>query len=53
MSMISLLAQLGVDSLRSFAILVNADPVLIWDISPLPAPRWNRSRSVDGSRSVR
>lgn len=34
MSMIGLLAQLGVDSLRSFAILVKADPVLIWGHLP-------------------
>ena len=33
-SMIGLLAQLGVDSLRSFAILVKADPVLIWGHLP-------------------
>ena len=34
MSMIGLLAQLGVDSLRSFSILVKADPVLIWGHFP-------------------
>jgi hypothetical protein len=30
LSMIGLFARLGLDSLRSFAILVKADPVLIW-----------------------
>jgi len=34
MSMIGLLARLGVDSLRSFTILVSADPVLIWGHLP-------------------
>ncbi len=34
MSMIGLLAQLGVDSLRSFSIVVNAAPVLIWGHLP-------------------
>lgn len=33
-SMIGLLAQLGIDSLRSFAILIMADPVLIWGHLP-------------------
>ena len=33
-SMIGLLARLGVDSLRSFAILVKADPALIWGHLP-------------------
>lgn len=33
-SMIGLLARLGIDSLRSFAILVKADPVLIWGHLP-------------------
>lgn len=34
LSMIGLFAQLGLDSLRSFAILVRADPVLIWGHLP-------------------
>ena len=51
-SMIRLLAQLGVDSVRSFSILVEADPPPVWGHLPCARSCSSHSHSAGGLRNA-